>query len=119
MVGIALAVSAPLLIAPKFFVELILGQQWLQAIPLIRPLIMAGIAQSLISVCYTLFLACKKYRFLNLHLLLGLVLMTGLIILLGKQSGLNGAVNGILISRLITLPIAIAGAVYHFRSEAE
>ena len=117
MAGIALLVSTPLLLAPQWIVEVLLGEQWLAAVPLIRPLVIAGITQSIIAICYTLFLSIKKYRFLNLHLLLGLIVMTSLILLMSRTAGLHGAVNAIMISRLITLPVALAGAVHHFSKQ--
>ncbi len=116
-IGVIIFFSAPLLIAPELIVNLLLGPQWLGAVSLITPLVLAGIVQSLINICYTLFLATKKYKFLNLHLLAGLILMTGLIVLLGQNSGLTGAVYAILLSRVITLPAALAGAYQQLEKE--
>jgi lipopolysaccharide exporter len=106
-------VSTPFLLFPEFIVTFLLGQDWLPAIAIIRPLIAAGIIQSLTAVCYTLFLSIKKFKLLNIHLLLSLTLMIGLMIWQGQQSGLEGAVTGLLWSRILAAPIAFTAA-YQF-----
>jgi lipopolysaccharide exporter len=105
MFGIAFFASIPFFIFPKLSVEILLGAKWLEAIPLIRPLILAGFIQAITTICHTLFLAKKKYNFVNWHLFLSLIFMTSLIIILGKQYGLLGSVYGILIARLLALPV--------------
>lgn len=109
LIGFISLVSLPLLLFPQFFVELILGQQWLDAVPLVRPLVFAGIVQSISNQGYALFLAKKKYQVMNLHLLTTLILMVILIIWWGASAHLLGAVMGILVARLVTLPIIIIG----------
>jgi len=104
---IGFSVSLPIFIFPKLFVTIILGQKWLEAIPLIRPLLIAGLIQSISMASYTLFLSKKKYQYLNTHLATTLLLSVGLMISLGKIYGLIGAVIGIGIARLLTLPIII------------
>jgi len=106
-------VSAPFFVFPELIVELLMGEKWLEAVPLMVPLVLAGITHGIIAVCYTLFLAKKKYKFLNLHLVFNLVLMTTLIIILGQRTGLSGSVQGILISRLCSLPLALAAVAYY------
>lgn len=102
-------ISLPLLIAPGFFVELILGPQWLEVTPLVRPLVLAGIVQSISQLSYSLFLAKKLYGILNLHLITAFSLMVILIIWWGGQGRLQGAVMGVLVSRLVTLPLIVIG----------
>jgi len=101
--------SLPLIMFPRFFVELVLGSQWLAVIPLVRPLVFAGIIQSISNQSYALFLARKQYKILNIHLFSSLILMIGLIIWWGQTNQLLGAVYGILVSRLLTLPIVLIG----------
>jgi O-antigen/teichoic acid export membrane protein len=86
-----------------------LGSQWLAVIPLVRPLVFAGIIQSISNQSYALFLARKQYKILNIHLFSSLILMIGLIIWWGQTNQLLGAVYGILVSRLLTLPIVLIG----------
>lgn len=102
-------VSLPLLIFPRQFVEIILGTGWLEAVPLIRPLVLAGIIQSVSQISYALFLAKKQYGILNLHLFSSFALMAILIVWWGGQAYLQGAVMGILVSRLVTLPLIVIG----------
>lgn len=104
--AIIVLVSAPIFIFPELIVTFLLGNEWMPAIPLIRPLLAAGIIQSLTAVCYTLFLSIKKYKLLNLHLIFSLTLMTSLMIWLGRRHGLEGAVIGLLWSRILSAPLA-------------
>lgn len=109
LVGFITLVSLPLLLWPQFFVELLLGNQWLEAIPLVRPLVLAGIIQSVSQLSYALFLARKHYRILNLHLISTFALMAMLIIWWGGQAHLQGAVLGVLVARLVTVPLIVIG----------
>jgi len=109
LIGFISLVSLPLLLFPGFFVELLLGDQWLEAIPLVRPLVFAGILQSVSNLSYALFLAKKHYRIMNLHLFSALSIMVVLIIWWGSTAHLLGAVMGILAARLITLPLIVIG----------
>ena len=102
-------VSLPLLVFPEFFVNLILGDQWLAAVPLVQPLVFAGILQSISSLSYALFLAKKNYRVMNFHLFATLLLMVLLIIWWGRETQLAGAVRGILVARAVTLPVIVWG----------
>lgn len=109
LVGFMFLVSLPLLIAPDLIVGVFLGNQWLEAIPLIRPLVFAGIIQGITHLANSLFMAKKKYKLMNIHLLTSLILMIILIVWWGAEFGLLGAVWGILVSRLLALPIVIWG----------
>jgi O-antigen/teichoic acid export membrane protein len=109
LLGFISLVSLPLLLFPGFFIELILGSQWLDAVPLVRPLVFAGIVQSISNLSYALFLAKKQYRIMNLHLFSSLALMVTLIIWWGSTAHLSGAVMGILTARVVTLPLIVIG----------
>ncbi len=102
---IALLASIPIYLFNESLVTFLLGDQWLAAIPVIRPLIIAGFLQTISMSSYTLMLATKKYKIMNLHMFISLVFMVLLIWYFGKQAGFTGAVNGLLWSRLVTLPI--------------
>jgi O-antigen/teichoic acid export membrane protein len=92
-------------------VELLLGSQWVDVIPLVRPLVLAGILQSVSQFSYSLFFAKKEYGVLNLHLVTAFILMAWLIIWWGGQAHLQGAVMGILVSRAVTLPLIVIGII--------
>ncbi len=106
-IGLALAVSIPLYIFNEPIITILLGEKWLEAIPLVRPLVAAGVIQTISMTSYTMMLASKKYKIMNLHLLLSLLLMILFIIVLGRRQGLIGAIYGIVWSRALTTPIII------------
>jgi PST family polysaccharide transporter len=117
LLAFVIAISLPLLLFPHFFVNLILGSQWLDAVPLLRPLVLAGIVQSISNLSYALFLAKKQYQLMNWHLFSSFILMSVLIIWWGGQAHLLGAVLGILVSRIITLPLVIVGILRATKSK--
>jgi lipopolysaccharide exporter len=107
--GLVTLFSLPLIIFPKLMVLLILGEQWLEIIPLLPWLVAAGIIHSLGLVCYTVLLAKTQYKSMNIHQLVSLITTIALMLILGKQYGLLGAVIGLTVTRLITLPIIAYG----------
>jgi O-antigen/teichoic acid export membrane protein len=103
------AFSLPLLVFPKLMVQLVLGNQWLEIIPLIPWLVAAGILHSIALVCYTVLLAKATYKSMNIHQFASLVLMIMLMYVFAQQYGLFGAVVGLTISRLLTIPLIAYG----------
>lgn len=112
MMTLAFLASVPLFLFPGFFVQLILGEKWLEAVPLIRWMVMAGFLQGLTSLMYNFLIATKSYLIMNLHLAITVILMVLLLLILAPSSGLLGAVVAIFVSRLVTLPIIILGFMY-------
>ena len=108
--------SLPLIFFPHFFVNLILGPKWLEIIPLINWLVLAGVAHSFALIGYTLFLAKSSFRILNTHQFVNLLFTISLIIILGKSQGLIGAVTGLAIGRVVSLPIIIYGIFKNTRT---
>lgn len=106
---IAVVVSFPLIFFPKLLVDLLLGEKWLEAIDILPILTMAGLVHTIANMTYALIIAQKKYFYLNLHMIVSLTLMILGIVVLGKYYGLIGAVYGILLSRVIALPISFLG----------
>ena len=104
---LSLALSLPLIIWPSFFVNLILGDQWLEASQIIGILVLAGLVHSLTNIVYALQIAQKRYLPMNFHLLVSLLLMIAGIISLTPTYGLYGACLGILLARVISLPISL------------
>ena len=107
---IGLLISLPLMIWPEFFVNLVLGEQWLSAVSILPILVLAGLIHSVGNITYALLIGQKKYRTMNIHLLLSLCLMLLGIIVLGNNYGLIGACWGIALGRFLSLPILIWGA---------
>jgi len=96
---IGLAFSLPLIIWPNFFINLILGEQWLEASHILAVLVLAGLVHSLSNIVYALLIAQKRYLPMNFHLFISLVLMVTGIIILTPSYGLYGACLGILLAK--------------------
>jgi len=116
---ITVGFSIPLIIAPKFIVSLILGEQWLSITPHLYLFVIAGIIQSISIIFYALFYAKKKYSTVNFHLLITVIMLTTLLLLLPKQYGLQGAGIAIVLSRLITLPYLFFKAFLLFKGKTK
>lgn len=104
---VVLCASIPLLLFPRFLVELILGTQWLGLVPVIPYLTLAGIAQSIILIHYTVLFAYQKINFINAHLIISLIILIPFIIFGSNWAGLLGAAIGVLLSRLLSLPFLL------------
>lgn len=104
---IVVGASIPILMFPHFFVNLILGSQWLEITGFVHWLVWAGIIQSFSALCYSLFMAKKNYFSVNLHLAFSVVLMAVMVMTMSQNGGLGGAAMAIFLSRLIGVPILI------------
>lgn len=107
---IVFLISFPLIFFPELLVNLLLGDQWLEAIDILRILTFAGLIHTMANLCYALIIAQKRYFYLNLHMISSLSLIVFGIIIFGKSHGLSGAVYAIFLARLVSLPIALLGA---------
>ncbi len=90
---------------------MILGSQWVAIIPLLSILVIAGVIHSIALTGQTLLMSVKKYRYLNVHQFTNLVLTVLLIWFLSQKYQLPGAVIGLALARLASLPV-IAYGVY-------
>lgn len=106
---IVFLISFPLIFFPEFLINLLLGDQWLEAIDILRILTFAGLVHTMANLCYALIIAKKKYFYLNLHMIFSLTLIIFGIIVFSKSHGLIGAVYAIFLARLVSLPIALLG----------
>lgn len=102
-------ISCPLIFFPELLVNFLLGEQWLEAIDILRILALAGLVHTMANLCYALIIAKKKYFYLNAHMIISLALMVSGIIVFGNNHGLIGAVYAVFLARLIALPIAFLG----------
>ena len=102
---IAVGLSTPLLIAPNFLVNLVLGEKWLSIVPYLYLFVFAGILQSISTIFYSLFFSKKDYITINFHLLLTVTTVICLLLLLPKNFGIQGAGIAVITSRLVTLPV--------------
>jgi len=105
--SIFLLLSLPLLIYPQITI-IILGDNWFNSIPLVRPLVLAGIIQAFSNLCYNLFYIQKKYKIVNYHLGFSTLLMAILIVFLTPKYGIVGAAWAVFISRALPLLMIIS-----------
>jgi O-antigen/teichoic acid export membrane protein len=109
MMLIATVTTAPLFIFPELLVTVILGEQWLSIVPVLPWLALAGWVHSLAGVAYGGLVAIKRYSLINFHLFFTLFTMIILVWYLSMNFGLIGAGWGVLLSRVISLPILLYG----------
>ncbi len=102
-------IAIPFFLFPRLTILILLGENWLEAVPLMRPLLLAGIVQSVVSISSALLVARREYFWLNTNLVITTLSMTVLVILLGSQFGLIGVVFGVLLARLLALPAVLLG----------
>lgn len=108
-IGIFTVIAIPFFLFPELTVSILLGNQWLEAVPLIRPLLIAGIIQSVAAISSSLLVSRRAYFWMNANLLATVVSMAALVFILGTRYGLIGAVIGVLLSRTMALPISLFG----------
>lgn len=102
---LATIATLPLILAPEFFVQIVLGDQWLAITPAVPWLAGAGLVHTFTTLSYTLLLTKKDYRLLNTHQL-GTAIATIISLLALTQSwNLLGAGIAIFFARLSMLPI--------------
>lgn len=94
---------------PAQIIQVALGSKWLELTPVLSWLMIAAIVHSLASMLYMPLLATKKYWWLNAHLLVNVLTMIVAVWVGSNWFGLPGAVIGLTLSRVITLPIIIVG----------
>jgi O-antigen/teichoic acid export membrane protein len=97
-------VSLPFIVFPSLVIDIIFDEKWVAATPLLPWLTAAGVLHGIGLICYSLLLAEKRVAAMNKHLILSFIAMLTLMYFLGSSSGVIGAVIGLAIARLITLP---------------
>jgi lipopolysaccharide exporter len=102
-------ISLPFILFPAPLVLLFAGEQWGAVVPILPPLAIASVVQSFVALSAAAFTATKHYAWLNLTMLCNLIALVILVVVLGQQSGLMGVVMGVLLSRVIVIPIAMVG----------
>jgi lipopolysaccharide exporter len=108
MVGFTL-IGLPFYLFPRWTILFFLGENWIEAVTLVRPLIIAGLLQSVVNISSAAFMARRSYFWLNANLFVTALCMLTFIPTLGGQYGLGGAVHGVLLARAISLPIVLFG----------
>ncbi len=107
VIGLASLASLPLIVFPEFFVQLVLGTQWLAAAPALPWLTAAGLVQAVHVVGYSLLITKKQYRWLNAHQLGTVTLTITALVLMCPPFGLTGAGIAIFAGRFALLPVLL------------
>jgi len=103
-------ISLPLIFFPNFIVEVILGGgKWLGVQTVLPWLAVAGLIQSFVLLSQNIFTSLKRYFWLNLSSFVNLTTLILFIWIWTPQAGLSGAVNGVIVSRMITLGVTSLG----------
>jgi lipopolysaccharide exporter len=89
----------------SMFVPILLGKQWLDAIPVIQIIAIASILSSINTNSGYVYLVLKKQRITTYITLARLVIFIPLLILLAKAHGTLGAAWAMLLTSCITFPI--------------
>src|SRR5579859_3073948 len=104
-----LVIATPFFLFPRFIVLFFLGQQWVGIIPIVRPLILASLVQSFNALATAVFTASKHYRWSNLSLFVNWLSLVILVVLLSQHYVFVRATTGVLIARLLVIPILFFG----------
>lgn len=107
--GTFILIAVPFFLFPKESILILLGEKWLSAAPLIRPLLIAGLLQSVVAMSSSLLVARRAYFWLNANLLITTTAMVFLVVTLGSRYGLIGAAIGIVVARGLALPASLFG----------
>lgn len=107
-IGILACVFAiTLMTFPKEITRLVLGEQWLDIIPIISVLAITGAVRSISIASYSLFLSVKKQEYVLYSTIVGLVVLAVLILPMTSADGLLGAAWATLWAALAALPVII------------
>jgi PST family polysaccharide transporter/lipopolysaccharide exporter len=113
--ALLIAALIPLVLFPSLVVQILLGNKWLDAIPIVPWLSIAGALQALTTICYTVFITTKSYKYMNLNRVLGILIFVPLFVWGSTEYGLLGAAMAWAASRLIIFPIALTGVIRRLR----
>lgn len=110
-----------LFIFAKQVVVILLGQNWIAAIPALKVLAIFGILKSLSNSAYSLFLSVRKQEIVTLITLFGILGLGVTILPLVRGYGIVGAAWSTIIGTLVSAPIVIyhlLGIFKHDRTQS-
>lgn len=90
---------------PKEITQLVLGEQWLEIIPILSVLAVTGAVRGVSVASYSLFLAVKKQEYVTYSTIIGLLVLGILIWPMTTANGLLGAAWATLWAALAALPV--------------
>lgn len=111
LILLTLIAVTPLIFFPELVVRVILGEKWLNIVPLLPWLAMAGLLQAVIKLGYNVLISQKKYQVMNWHRAITLLMLVPLLVVLSQQYGLTGAGIAWVITRTVPLPLLLLGII--------
>lgn len=90
---------------PEQIVTLLLGDKWIEAVPILKILAVFGVIQAISNSMYSLLLALKKQKQVSFITFVGLISMIVGIFPLTENFGVLGAALAPLIGSIVTLPV--------------
>ena len=110
--GVVAAVTVPaglgIVVLAGPLVHLLLGDKWLEAIPLIQVIGLFGVIQVLHGNRFSLFMALGRPNWVAwMNLLQGILVLGFMTLLLWKGHGVAGAVWALVMASLVTLPVGL------------
>jgi O-antigen/teichoic acid export membrane protein len=105
---LALTICIPLMVWPRWCVELILGSEWLSLVTFLPWLAAAAVLQALIAITHSFLIAHQRYAVVNAALAVNLIVLIGGLYATA-HSGLMAMSQVVLLSRAIALPLLWIG----------
>lgn len=104
---LVLAFGLFLFIFPEHIIRIVLGEQWLEAVEVLRVLAVLGVIRAISLSISSFLLALQKQKYLTLTTFIGLVGMIVTIVPLINVFGLVGAAYAACLGYLISVPVII------------
>ena len=104
---VAIPAVAGIAATANIIVPLVLGPNWISAIPILQVLAMFGISQVMLSNAYALFLSLGRGDVFSRLNGLFVVILIALLVVLVPKYGVVGGAYAYLITALVTLPLSI------------
>ena len=105
--ALVLPIGVILFAFPHYVVYFILGDQWYEAVPIIRLLAAFGVIRALTASTSSLFNAVKKQDYVTYYTLASLIVLAILIVPLTAKDGIFGAATAALIGSFAAIPIIL------------
>jgi len=103
--AIVVPIGILLFIFPELVVRILLGDQWMGAVPVIRVLAAFGVIRSVTTGYFALFLAIKKQEYITAVTLVSIAVLVVTIIPLVNNYGIVGAGWSALLGSIVALPL--------------
>lgn len=104
---VATVIGLVLFVFPREVVMLILGEQWLAAVPALRVLSILGIIRAILTVPNAVFLAFKKQEYVTTTTFVSLLILAITVVPLVSKYGIWGAAVSATIGAAVSIPFSV------------